>query len=198
MSRFRACGAPAGRSEHVGPHVEHRQQIVTAMGVRRGDNHRLPGQVEPRAGIKRVEVRPHDDFEISGRVSRDVVEHVHRTLAEFLAGFDVDGLLARDVHRDERVKVKIGVDADGCASCSVTAACSGSWRVTRNPADIARPSSPVRMVCVMRKSSVQRLYFDTPSEDRGLLQISSALQSVNECALKFGPFFLNPCSDFDT
>ena len=56
------------------------------MGVRRGDNHRLPGQVEPRAGIQGVEVRPHDALEIGGRVSRDVVEHVHRTLAEFLAG----------------------------------------------------------------------------------------------------------------
>ena len=56
---------------------------------------------------------PHDDLEIGGRIRRDVDEHVHRAFAELLAGLDVRGLLPRDVHRDERVEVEVGIDADG-------------------------------------------------------------------------------------
>ena len=46
-------------------------------------------------------------------IRRHVDEHVHRTLAELLARLDVGELLARHVHRDERIEVEIGVDADG-------------------------------------------------------------------------------------
>ena len=45
-------------------------------------------------------------------VFRYVDEHVHRTFAKLFAWFDVGGLLSRDVHRQQRIKIKIGIDAD--------------------------------------------------------------------------------------
>ena len=113
IARLRPGRAPAGRREHVRPHVEHRQEIVAPAGVRHRDDHGLLGHVEVRDGIQRVEVRSNDDLDISGRIGRHVVEHVHRTATRFFAGFDVGELLARHVHRDERIEVDVGVDADG-------------------------------------------------------------------------------------
>ena len=39
-------------------------------------------------------------------------EHVHRTFAKLLARLDVGGLLSRNVHRQQRIEIKVGIDAD--------------------------------------------------------------------------------------
>ena len=113
IARLGAGRPPAGRREDVRPHVEHRQEIIPTVRVRRGDDQRFLGEIEPRDGIERVEVRAHDALEIGRRIFRDAHEHIHRAFAEFLPGFDVRELLPRDVHRQERIEVDVGIDADG-------------------------------------------------------------------------------------
>ena len=94
-------GAPARRGEHVGPHVEHRQQVVAPLRIGNRDDHRLLGQVEPGAGIQRVEVRPDHDLHVRRRVCGDVGERVHRRVDALGLG-DVGQLLSREVHCDQR------------------------------------------------------------------------------------------------
>ena len=103
--------APARRREDIGPHVEHRQQVVASIGIRCRDDDRLLGHVEPGDGIQRIEVGAHDAFEICRRVFGHVDERVHRPL-EILAGA-VGKLLAGHVHRHDGVEVNVGVDRDG-------------------------------------------------------------------------------------
>ncbi len=52
IARLRSGGAPAGRGEHIRPHVEHRQEIKPSVRVRRGNNLRFPGQIKPGDGIE--------------------------------------------------------------------------------------------------------------------------------------------------
>ena len=113
IARLGAGRPPAGRREDVRPHVEHRQEVKPPVRVRCGDDLSVLGEVQPRDGIERVEVRTHDDLVIGGRIRRDVHEHVHRAFAELFAWLDIHGLLPRDVHRDERVEVEVGINADG-------------------------------------------------------------------------------------
>src|SRR5437868_2213587 len=50
----------------------------------------------------------------SGRGKRwDVHEHIHRTLTELIPCREVRGLLPREVYRDERIEVEVGIVADG-------------------------------------------------------------------------------------
>jgi hypothetical protein len=70
-------------------------------------------KVQPSSGIEGVEIRAHDPFEIGGRIFRDVHEHIHRAFAKFLPRLNVRELLTRDVHRQERIKVEVGINADG-------------------------------------------------------------------------------------
>ena len=104
---------PAGRRENVRPHVEHRQEVISPVRVWRGDDLRFLGEVQPRDRIERVEVDPHDHLQVCWWVLRNVHEHVHRAFAKLLSGFDVRGLLARDVHRQQRIEVEISLDSDG-------------------------------------------------------------------------------------
>ena len=109
-----AGGAPARRGEHVGPHVEHRQQVVAPMRIGHRDDHRLLGQVEPGAGIQRVEVRPDHDLHVRRRERGKVGEGVHRRVHALGLG-DVGQLLARNVHCDERIEIQVGRHADRSA-----------------------------------------------------------------------------------
>ena len=72
--------APARGRENVGPHVEHRQQVITPMRIRNRYDHRLLGQVEPGAGIESVEVRPDHHLHVSRGVFQDVGERVRRRM----------------------------------------------------------------------------------------------------------------------
>ena len=108
----RSGRAPARRGEHVGPHVEHRQQVIAAAGVGRRDDHRLLGQIEPAAGIERVEVRPTTTRMSAVGNARDIGERVHRAADASRARLLIGELLARQVHGDERIEIEIGVDAD--------------------------------------------------------------------------------------
>ncbi|MCY1425716.1 hypothetical protein D9M71_415110 [compost metagenome] len=131
-----ASGAPAGRSEHIAPHVEHRQQVVAAVGIWSGNHQGLGGEVQPGDGIEGIEIRTHHALEIGWRVFGHADEHVHRPLAECLARFNVGELLAGDVHRQHRVEIDIGIDPDGrglfaghwrgrCGECSHNGECAG-------------------------------------------------------------------------
>ena len=110
---FRSGGAPARRGEHVGPHVEHRQQIVAAAGVRHRDDHRLLGQIEPAARIERIEIRPNHDLHVGGGKRSDIGEAVHRAADAPGLGLLIGELLSGHVHGDEGIEIEIGVDADG-------------------------------------------------------------------------------------
>src|SRR5260221_10483976 len=55
---------PARRREHIRPHVEHRQQVIAALRIEHRYNQRLLGEIEPRDGVERIEVRPHHSLEI--------------------------------------------------------------------------------------------------------------------------------------
>ena len=109
----RSRGAPAGRSEHVGPHVEHRQQIIAPAGVGRRDDHRLLGQIEPAARIERVEIRPHHDAHVGGGKCSDIGEAVHRAADASRGRLLIGELLPGQVHGHRRIEIEIGVDADG-------------------------------------------------------------------------------------
>ncbi|MNF82618.1 hypothetical protein D3C84_649270 [compost metagenome] len=113
LPRLGPCGAPAWRSEHIAPHIEHRQQIEAAVRVRRGDDQRFLRQIEPGDGIQSVEIGAHNAFEIRRRILRHAHKHVHRTFAEFLAGFDIGELLAGDIHGQQWIEIHIGIHADG-------------------------------------------------------------------------------------
>ena len=110
--------APARRREDVRPHVQHRQQVEFAVRVRRRHDLRVLSEVQPSDRIKRVEVDPHDDLHVGRREGRHVHERVHRTLAKFLAGFNVGRLFSREVHREQRIEINIGLDGDGVRSLS--------------------------------------------------------------------------------
>ncbi len=112
IARLRAGGAPARRGEHVGPHVEHRQHVIAPAGVGGRDHHRPLGQIEPGAGVERVEIRPHDDLHVGGRIRADIGEGVHRPLNRGRRRPAIGELAPRQVHRDERVEIKVGVDGD--------------------------------------------------------------------------------------
>jgi hypothetical protein len=45
--RRRPGCAPAGRREHVNPHVEHRQEIKAAISVRHRDDNQLVRHIQP-------------------------------------------------------------------------------------------------------------------------------------------------------
>ena len=79
--------APAGRGEHVGPHVEHRQQVIAPVRIGHRDDHRLLRQIEPGAGIERVEVRPHHHLHVRRR-------DMPATLANVFAGAEIPSGLA--------------------------------------------------------------------------------------------------------
>ena len=49
---------PARRGEHIRPHVEHWQQVITAARVGNRNDHRLLGEIQPSRGVERVEIRP--------------------------------------------------------------------------------------------------------------------------------------------
>jgi len=112
VGRLRASCPPAERGENVRPHVEHRQEIVAAVRVRRRDDQRLLGEVEPGARIEGVEIRPDDVFEIRGRIGRDVTEHIHGAAARLRARLDIGRDAPRYVHRDQRIEIEIGVDGE--------------------------------------------------------------------------------------
>ena len=61
---------------------------------------------------KSIEVRSHDALEIRRRVHGHIVEHIHRPFAQLFTRFDVRKLPSCHVHRYERVKVDVGIDAD--------------------------------------------------------------------------------------
>src|SRR3954470_15083006 len=67
----------------------------------RADHSNGSGSVDESRRVERVEVVAHHALVTGGRVGRHVVEHVHRTAARHLAGFDVDELPARHVQGDE-------------------------------------------------------------------------------------------------
>ena len=75
------------------------------------DDHRLLGQVEPGAGIERVEVRPDHDPHVRRRERRHIGERIHRRADAFGLG-DVGQLLAGKVHRHERIEIGVGRHAD--------------------------------------------------------------------------------------
>src|SRR5262245_26467179 len=52
MLSLRASGAPARRGEYIRPHVEHRQQVITPVGIRRGNNQRLFDEIQPRNRVQ--------------------------------------------------------------------------------------------------------------------------------------------------
>src|SRR5262245_60532047 len=55
---------PTRRSKHVGPHVEHRQQIVAAPGIGHRNDYWLLADIEPSRRIQRIEIWPHHTLEI--------------------------------------------------------------------------------------------------------------------------------------
>src|SRR6476660_3370063 len=112
MLDLRPRGAPAWGREHIRPHVEHGQQVVTPVGIRDGNDDGLFGKGSPCDRIESVEVWAHDHLIGSGGIRRNVVEGVWRPKAKFLACRHIDHLPAREVHRHERVEVEIGIDAD--------------------------------------------------------------------------------------
>jgi hypothetical protein len=116
IDRLGAGRPPARRREHIRPHVEHRQEVIPPARVRHGDDLRFFGEIEPRNGIERIEVDPHDHLQIGRRKRRDIHERIHRPFAKFFPRLDVRGLLSRNVYRDERIEVEVGIDRDGARS----------------------------------------------------------------------------------
>ena len=104
---------PAWRRKHIGPHVEHWQQVIASVSIRNRDDDGLFGHVQPCAGIQRVEVGAHDTLEICRRIFGHVDERVHWTFEGFLARFNVRELLSGNVHRHDGVEINIGVHCDG-------------------------------------------------------------------------------------
>jgi hypothetical protein len=102
----------AGAGKHVSPHVEHRQEVVAALCVSSRNDHRLLREVEPRDGIERVEVRPHDIAKVRRREYRDVRKGVHWSTADDFACVDIDGLTPCRIHQDQRIKIDVRLDAD--------------------------------------------------------------------------------------
>ena len=111
-ARSGARCAFAGGCKDVRPHIEHRQEVVAALRVGNGDHPRLLGKVEPGDRVEGVEVRPHDIAKVGGRELPDVGEGIHRAAADGLPGFDVGGLTAGGIHRDEGVEIQKRLDAD--------------------------------------------------------------------------------------
>jgi len=64
----------------------------------------------PREGVERIEIDTHDEFQVAWGIRRRIRESVHRPLEHLLSGFDIDGLSTRNIHREERVKVQVGVE----------------------------------------------------------------------------------------
>jgi hypothetical protein len=113
IGRLGARRPPARRRENIRPHIEHRQEVISPVRVGCGNDLWFLGQIEPRNGIERIEVDPNDHLQIGRRKRRDIDKHIHRAFAEFFSRLDVRGLLARDVYRDERIEVEVGVDGNG-------------------------------------------------------------------------------------
>ena len=108
-----AGGARTGRRKYIGPHIEHRQEVISAISIRRGNDHRLFGHIEPCGGLKSIKVYSYHSFEITGRVLARAREEIHRTSAEFFTRRNVGRLFSCQIHYYQWVEVKIGVDPDG-------------------------------------------------------------------------------------
>jgi len=67
-----------GEANTSSPHIEHRQEVIAATGVRDGHHHWLFGQIEPAAGIERIEIGPHHAH-IGGTKGADIGEAIHGT-----------------------------------------------------------------------------------------------------------------------
>jgi hypothetical protein len=63
---------PARRGEHIRPHVEHWQQVITAARIGNRNDHRLLGEIQPSRGVERVEIRPNNDFHVRCGILRNV------------------------------------------------------------------------------------------------------------------------------
>jgi hypothetical protein len=63
--------------------------------------------------IQRVEVGADDTLVIGGRIFRDIRDGIHRSLAKLLVRLDIRELLARHIHREERVEVNVSINGDG-------------------------------------------------------------------------------------
>ena len=95
--------------EDIAPHVEHGQHEVAAAGVRGRDNDRARSEVEPGARIERIEIRPHHRPHVGGRKRANVSECVRWPTHGTDLGIEVDQLLARQVHEDQRIKIDVGL-----------------------------------------------------------------------------------------
>ena len=110
---LRTRGPPSRRGKYVGPHVEHWQKVIATISIGRGDDHRLPAQVEPGNGIKGIKVYSHHGLEICGRIFRHAGERIHWAFAKLLAGLNVCGLLPCHIHCHEWIEIEISVNTDG-------------------------------------------------------------------------------------
>ena len=107
-----AGGAPPRRSEHIGPHVEHRQQVITPAGIRHRDDHRFLCQIKPPERIERVEVGPDHRSILRSRICRDVCERVHRPAEALTWLAFVSCLRVRSMVTSE-IEIEVSVHADG-------------------------------------------------------------------------------------
>ncbi len=104
---------PAGRGEHVAPHVQHRHQVVAPVRIRHAEHHRFLGEVQPGRRIERVEVRPHHHPKVGARIFPEAMERVRRPPPRQHVGPDIGRLLAGQIHREQRVEIDIGLGGDG-------------------------------------------------------------------------------------
>ena len=104
-------GPPSWRRKNIGPHVEHRQEVVPTSCVGDRDDHRFLAEIEPGARVERIEVGPHHRLHVRRRKSRNVGKMVHGP-AESRVRAHIRQLPAGNIHADERIKIEIGFHSD--------------------------------------------------------------------------------------
>ena len=139
--RAGAGGALAGHLEHVGPAVEHREEVIAALRSGRLRTQGSFEHVEPRDGVQRVGVRRRDVLE--RRVGYRAASRTGPSAPWSFRCRDVRQHPPRVFHRDQRIAEDVGIDAQSPRFLLLRVGLRRSLFLSSHPRQALQVSSPL-------------------------------------------------------